>query len=249
MHPDQVRAMLAVLKNTGSSHKLGVGVMMSYKTLHGLPTKWANAFPKNQDIADIFINSANVFNVLHYADYNNDSCGMDYAVGLSWCGANVHAIQFDMIWPDVGYLEYAVYRARNNRLPIDVILQVGTNAMDAVGNDPYKVAEKLSWYYHANCLDRVLLDKSMGKGQPMNAEILLPYIHEIKSHFHDLGIVIAGGLGPDTMHLIEPILAEFPDVSIDAQGRLRKSRDALDPIEWDRAAEYLKKAALIFEKK
>lgn len=249
MHPDQVRAMSAVLKKTGSSHKLGVGVMMSYKTLHGLPTKWMDAFPKNQDIENIFINSTDVFNVLHYADYNGESSGLDYATGLSWCGPNVDAIQFDMIWPKVEDLEYVAYRGAHNRLPIEIILQVGSNAMEAAGNDPCKVAEKLFRYYHADCLDRVLLDKSMGKGQPMNAEILLPYIREIKAYFSDLDIVVAGGLGPETMHLVEPILAEFPDVSIDAQGRLRGSGNALDSIDWDRAAEYLKKAALIFEKK
>lgn len=248
MGPQQVHVMRDVLKNTGSSHKLGVGVMMSYKTLHGLPTKWTNAFPKNQDIADIFLHNADVFNVLHYADYNGESTGLDYVAGLSWCGINVDAIQFDMIWPNVEDLCYVAYDAAKKRRSVEIILQVGSNAMDDAGNDPRNVVERISRYYHENCLDRVLLDKSMGKGQPMNAEILLPYLHEIRAHFPDLDIVVAGGLGPETMHLVEPILREFPDVSIDAQGRLRGSGNALDPIEWNRAAEYIKRAALVFEK-
>ncbi len=60
-----------------------------------------------------------------------------------------------------------------------------------------------------------------------------------------MGIVVAGGLGPYTVRLVEPLLAEFPNISIDAQGQLRESGNALDPIDWDRAETYITRAVAL----
>ena len=71
----QVQKMLFIAEkfNNGKPDekkcKLGVGVMMSYKTLHGLDTKFSKVFPANEAIADIFINHSLAFNTLHYAFY------------------------------------------------------------------------------------------------------------------------------------------------------------------------------------
>ncbi len=221
---------------------------MSYKTLRGLPTKWTAAFPKMTEYPKIFLDRPGLFNVLHYADYNRDSSARDYADAVLLCGPNLHAIQFDMIWPDPSALEYLVYRGTHTRKPLKVILQVGSKAMAEVGDDPVRVCEKLSWYYHSDCIDYVLLDKSMGAGIGMDAALLLTYIYEIKKRLPNLGIVVGGGLGPTTMHLAEPIIREFPDVSIDAQGQMRTSASALDPIEWNRAFEYARAANAMFAK-
>ena len=50
--------------------------MMSWKSLHGLPSKWTNAFPTNEQVADIFVAERDVYNVLHYADYDGHSLYM-----------------------------------------------------------------------------------------------------------------------------------------------------------------------------
>ena len=50
---------------------------------------------------------------------------------------------------------------------------------------------------------------------------------------------MAGGLGPDTLHTIQPLIDEFPDLSIDAQSRLRPSGNAMNPIDWGMAKSYL----------
>ena len=44
------------------------------------------------------------------------------------------------------------------------------------------------------------------------------------------------------MNLVEPLVKMFPDLSIDAQGKLRSSGNALDPIDWGMAETYLVKA-------
>lgn len=238
--------VMEICRSKNSKHQLGVGCMMSYKTLRGLPTKWTDAFPKIVEYPKIFLDRTGLFNVLHYADYNRDSSGRDFLDAVLLCGPNLHAIQFDMVWPEPAHLEYLVYRGTHVRKPLKIILQVGSKAMAEVGDDPKKVCEKLSWYYHSDCIDYVLLDKSMGTGKGMDAALLLTYIYEIKKQLPNLGIVVAGGLGPTSMHLAEPIIQEFPDVSIDAQGQMRVPANALLPIDWGRASEYIREASKLF---
>jgi hypothetical protein len=77
----------------------------------------------------------------------------------------------------------------------------------------------------------------------MDAKRLLRFIHMVPA----MNIVIAGGLGPDTVPLAEPVLRQVPDASLDAQGKLRPSGSALDPIDWDMAERYIRAACKLVE--
>ena len=236
----QVQEMLRVF-NAHRSHEsnrvLHVGIMMSHKTLHGIPSKWQNAFPPKDRIASIF-SLDEVYNCLHYADYDNSpDLWKSLATAISYGGIGIHALQLDMIWPDPGEIAHGV---RTSHKQIEVVLQIGKNALEEVDNDPRRVVERLGDY--EGVIHRVLLDKSMGKGLGMDADGLIPFARAIRESFPMFGIGAAGGLGPKTIQLVEPLIAEFPDLSIDAQGRLRPSGSALDPINWCMAGEYLAKA-------
>lgn len=237
----QVTRMLEVFrrhKSSRSKHVLHVGVMMSYKTLHGIENKWSKVFPPNEVITDIFRpHDDDVYYCLHYADYDHDTRFTDLARGLGYAGPFVHALQLDMPWPDLGVIASGVHTSRRQ---IEVILQIGKRSIDECDNDPVEVIRRLEDY--RGIIHRVLLDKSMGRGLGMNAGELIPFARAIKERFPNLGPVVAGGLGPDTIDLVEPLVREFPEVSIDAQGKLRPSGNALDPIDWDMAGKYLAKA-------
>lgn len=237
MTQEQVKNMLAVFlahRSPDSKRKLHVGVMMSYKTLNGIPTKWTNAFPKNEDIHKIFLDDPNIFNVLHYADYdgidvlNNLVQATNFGIGM------IDALQLDMVWPDPTFVkEY-----RELWPQVQIIIQGNTKALELVDNDIDRFVVRLKEYEHS--IDYVLLDKSMGKGLGMDAVGLAPLAQVIQDELPHLGLAAAGGLGPDTMHLVQPLVELFPGISIDAQGQLRSAgRTALDPIEWDRAEKYL----------
>lgn len=235
MNPEQVESavkMLLQCPQARTERLLGVGVMMSYKTLNGLPTKWSKAFPKKHDVADIFIDSPHVYNVLHYADFDEIDFERNLEQVRFFGGSNLHAIQLDMCWPDPRVLH--LFKQKNR--DVDLILQIGTKALEMVEHDPVRLVGKLSSY---NMLEAVLLYKSMGKGLGMDAESLLPFIRKIHACLPNLRLVVAGGLGPKRTHLVEPIIREFPLVSADAQGQLRESASALDPIEWGRAFGYV----------
>ena len=242
---EQVTKMLEVFqrhKPSGSQRILHVGVMMSYKTLNSIETKWSKAFPPKEMIADIFRpGDEEVYYCLHYADYDHNTGFADLARGIEYAGPWVNAVQLDMSWPDPEVVASGVHTSRRQ---IEVILQVGKNAIEEANNDPVEVVRRLEDY--DGVIHRVLLDKSMGRGLGMDANGLIPFARAIRERFPMLGLVVAGGLGPETIQLVEPLVAVFPDVSIDAQGQLRPSGNALDPINWDMAGNYLIKAHQLF---
>jgi len=240
---EQVQNMLKVFNShlpQGSNRKLHVGLMMSYKTLNGLPTKWLNIFPPKEEIAGIFT-SDETYNCLHYADYDNDpELWKSLARAISYGGAGIHALQLDMIWPDPAQVANGVHTSRKQ---IEVILQIGKNALAEVNDNPQAVVERLKEY--GGIIHRVLLDKSMGRGIGMDAQALLPFARAIKELLPSIGLGAAGGLGPKTVSKILPLIEEMPNISFDAQGQLRPSGSALDPIDWSYAEEYLIQALKI----
>lgn len=88
---EQVERMLAVFKanfGQGQNRRLHVGVMMSYKTLHDLETKWTKAFPPKKTIADIF-GSDETMNCLHYADYDAIDVLQSLGRAIEFCGTGL----------------------------------------------------------------------------------------------------------------------------------------------------------------
>jgi len=244
---EQVECMQEIFKQylpVHSNRQLHVGVMMSYKTLNDVETKWAKAFPPKEMIASIFA-SNETYNCLHYADYDRfENFSSDVLKGIEYGGEEIHAVQLDMVWP---WPRDILKIIRNAGKSLEVILQVGKNAIEQADNNPAEVVRRLEFYADIGVLHRVLLDKSMGRGLGMDAAGLIPFVEAIKKRFPELGLVAAGGLGPDSIHLVEPLAKEFPEISIDAQGKLRPSGNALDPIDWDMAGVYLIKALELLE--
>lgn len=222
-----------------SKRILHVGVMMSHKTLNDTESSWTKVFPPKESIIDIFrrMSGCEALYCLHYADYENKTAMADISKALGYAGPFVNALQLDMPWPDPDMIVRGIHASRKR---VEVILQIGAVALKQVGDDPIAVVRQLEYY--RGIIDRVLLDKSMGHGRSMDAAVLLPFARAIKEHYPHLGLVAAGGLGPHTIALVEPLVKEFPHISIDAQGKLRPSGDAHDPIDWDMAEQYLVKA-------
>jgi len=262
---EEVQAMLTIFKESFplKDRNLMVGTMMSYKTLNGLPTKWKEIFPKVEQFCDIYsCNYDLLLNTLHYADYDNLTQSEDLARAIMIAGhrgpfnpPTINALQLDMPWPSKVLIQEAINSAESlidesikeeaSLKNLKVILQVGGVAMERMDNDPQRVAQRIRDY--DDTIHCVLFDRSGGLGKKMDPDLLRPYIVETKTQCPTISIAIAGGLGPVTMELIEPLVSEFPDISIDAQGRLRKSGNSMDPIDWDLATEYIKKAGEVFE--
>jgi len=240
----EVDKMVEVLKRSRGIYNcyLGVGPMMSFKTLNGFKTTWSTVFPKNNQYAGIFIDDINVVNVLHYADYSKEVRGghrdhtlmanLPQAVRL--CGPHLHAIQLDMIWPDPDQVKMF----RNQFPNIEIIFQANGNALEEVGNDPSRLVRKLRKY--DDSINGVLLDKSMGEGKELNAGFLFPFMCEIRAQLPQLVLAAAGGLGPGQFHLLEPLAQEHPFISCDAQSKICVESSAKKPIDLSRCETYFK---------
>lgn len=237
--PSEVREMREeFIKNSLPQKRLRlmVGVMASYKTLWGLPCRWTKIFPPNDFIKQIFLQEQPLFNCIHYADYKNicvaDSLEKVVRIG----GKNLHAIQLDMIWPDAE----EIIHFKKAHPELHIILQINTSAFNAVENDSLSLVKRLRSY--GNSLNGVLLDKSQGQGIGLNEQFLRPFIKDIHLSLPNLGITIAGGLGPETLHLAEGLIQEFSFLSIDAQAQLHENADIIQPMDWHKASLYLKKS-------
>jgi hypothetical protein len=234
---EEVANMLSVFNESypEGTHRLHVGVMTGYTKIHGISTKFSDSFVCVDDIAGIFSNTAhNVMNCLHYADFRNREFRNTLEQAIYYGGEHLHAIQLDMLWPDPDIIQTAI-QATGKKL--EVILQIGRTAFDTLYNNPSRIVGSLIKY--DGLITHVLIDKSMGKGIAMDPYELLPHLRAIRARFPSLHLVIAGGLGPDTMGLLVPIRREFADISCDAEGRLRLNGDNIDPINRELATRYI----------
>ena len=243
----QVEAMLTVLREASWGRfvrKLGVGVMMSYKTLNDLPSKFSCVFPRKKWIAEIFLADSLAYNILHYADYEGIDVLKNLTEAVEWGGPNLHAIQLDMVWPEPEIIR----QFRELHPDVQLIIQINQSALLQVDYDPIRLADQLKEY--GPSLNGALLDMSMGRGVAMSWLELLPYLACLHINLPQLQLVVAGGLGPDSLNLVQPLLDCFvPEISIDAQAQLRNSGNILESINWQMAGNYLAGAVKMFNQR
>ncbi len=262
--PEEAKAMADELRNSRqySDRKVMIGVMTHPIVLSDdrpMPEEIRNAiraeFPTKEEMAAGFIDDPDVFNTVHYADlygpdgprksgeapdvYKNLERVVEYG------GENLHAIQLDITWPSSDELK----RFKSEHPDIAIILQVGKFGIKEIDSNPHALVDRLREY--GESIDYILLDMSMGMGKSMETEGLLPMLRTVRDQIPELGLAVAGGLGPDSIDLLEPIAAEFPDISIDAQGNLKRKdapRDdrghmiATVPVDLERTTEYIRKS-------
>src|SRR5689334_5994763 len=105
-HDQVLQAVACVPEHV--NRRLHVGVMMSYKTLNNIPTKtgWEYIWPDEKQMHEIFQPHPKVFNVLHYADYDQPYLTetADLIRGCHMAGPHLQGLQLDMIWPKASTL-------------------------------------------------------------------------------------------------------------------------------------------------
>ena len=242
MYPTEVDCAISCFPGV-SPRQLMVGVLASWKSLRGIPlkTKWQKQFPSPDAIADLFFDDAKVLNLIHYSTKEGEESSLlqDMLKIHELAGPNFHGFQLNIPWPEIRLLdEYRTAMGHNFR----IVLQVGQKAMEVAGNTPKGLVEMLNHY--VGIVDGILLDPSGGYGKPFDTERARELLSTVKDKSWDIGLGVAGGLGPDSLGLVEPLLAEFPDLSIDAQRKLRDSENNLD---LNAVKAYLGKALQMFQ--
>lgn len=217
----------------GSDRLFMVGVLASLKTLRGQENNLKNRYPEVRNIPRIFNDNHRALNLIHYNTKDTSSlCDQ-----LFWLtdigGPSLWGFQLNIAWPSlVALTEYRV-RYPNSTL----VLQVGSKAMKEAGYNPGILLAKVGMY--RSLVNYVLLDPSGGGGKSLDPEELKKYLGPLYASGMELGYGVAGGLSSTTLNLLEPLVKEFPDISIDAEGRLRDANDNLDQY---LAVQYVKEA-------
>jgi hypothetical protein len=176
-------------------------------------------------IRSLFFEDSRLLNLVHFSTEKGfeGSVLRDLTRLIELAGEQCHGFQLNMVWPNPTTLENLHLQTGKN---LRIVLQMNDEAIENVGGTPEKVAQKLSEY--EGLITDVLLDGSGGRGkpiEPMRAQMFLQEI-ERKNPWLELGA--AGGLDGDYLHKIAPLFTQFPNLNIDAQGKLRNEENRLD---------------------
>lgn len=217
MRAEEVQIALSALSHP--RRELMVGVLASAKTMRGEPNKWPNRFPRVETICDIFLEDPHALNLIHFATDDRNTIDAQLKRMIELGGEHLDGFQLNMVWPDPNLLRrtFANHHLR-------VVLQIGTTAFKQMDANPQTLAKHLDEY--KELVTDILFDLSGGLGTALNADAGLPVLRAVHERHPELGLGIAGGLSAETMYLIDLVAQEFPDVSIDAEGKIRDNADA-----------------------
>ncbi len=222
MHEAEVSAALDALDQLPHppQRKLMVGVLASSKTLAGKPNKWPNRYPKPEEIARLFTENPYVVNLIHYATDDRDTLADQLVEVMRLGGEWIDGFQLNIRWPDPASLIGFEH--------LRIVLQLGSGAMQDIGDDPVAAAVRLDAY--RGLITDVLIDASGGRGVPLNTNLAAKFVRAIRTRHPQLGVGIAGGLCASNVDSLRPFLMQYPWTSIDAEGKLRtpQPEDRLD---------------------
>jgi hypothetical protein len=238
---------IAKLMPPNCRQTLMAGILVSQRTLKGEPQKRPNRNPSLEQLKNIFPSekstsekSTTTLHLIHYNTKDASSLGDQMVQIYNLPDLFCDGFQLNITWPPKWEI---IYFLENTSILPYIVLQVGGRAFGMFESSPKELAKKITEY--RGLINAVLLDMSGGLGRPMDAGILRPHIEAISGTFPEVGIAVAGGLSAETLHLAEPIIRDFSDISIDAEGRLRDVEDNLD---LEKAKNYLLGALELYAK-
>lgn len=200
-----------------------IGVLASYKGLRG---QLANPkqYPAVKQIGTVLINDRGFLNLVHYNSR---------ADGLS---AQLTEVLSDAIWADGVQLNIPwphpdALRRFRNRTYMTVVQQISMRAYRMAGGTPGRMVKHLAAY--EGLIEHVLIDPSGGTGHVFDVEYAKTVLAALVDSQLEFKWGIAGGLGMDNIGRLRPLLDIYPDLSWDAQARLRSADDQLDPGMWE----------------
>lgn len=218
------------------TRELMIGVLASQKTLLGQSHKRPNRYPSMERLGDIFVSHPAVLNLVHYNSKDMTTLVEQLREITYLAGPRLHGFQLNMAWPIPEIL--AEIKAD---LKKTIVLQIGGHALELVDHSPKRLHNRLFRYGCIGSVDHVLLDASGGLGRLLEPDRLRDYLSVLQDLPFSFGV--AGGLSPTTLSQLEPLIEEFPRLSIDAEGRLRDKDDNLDLV---KAEQYVLEALRIF---
>ncbi len=268
MTPEEVRSVAAdayTLSGFGTprhgGRRLAIGALVSWKTLNGRPPGQPSRYPQIGDLRAILDAAAAPYHnrapcqpegegttfdletrCLRIVHYNTKEPGLARQLDriCEAAGAHLDGFQLNVVWPDPS----EVRAWAQDHPTMRVILQVNRAMFSNVARNPQLLTNEIGAKYVPWITD-VLFDMSGGTGASADlaeAETVLASLYGAfgGAAKGGIGIGLAGGLHWQNVADLARLFDRWPDLSIDAEGRLRdKQTDALN---CELAREYARRA-------
>lgn len=203
---------------------LMIGVLANNKTVEQLTQDQPQRYPHIADIATIFPTKGtirpNILNLIHFNTSDTSTLAYHLEVLTSIAGRSFGGFQLNVPWVDPNILQ--TYRKRHPGKKI--VLQIRRSF------SPRKAAELIAERY-ARLFDYLLIDQSLGTGRKLKVGRTRKYLQCFREVGVEeyAGLVISGGVCAQTApSLVGPLVDEFPNLSVDMEGRIRDKYDRLD---------------------
>jgi hypothetical protein len=201
--------------------RLMVGILVSDRTLEGLPEETGpRRLPAVADLPGLFSADPRAFNAIHFHTRTPERLVDQAERVIEAAGPRLHALQINLERAPPEALR--ALRASHPGLQLILTLR--------------ETARRFAETY-AGLVDIVLFDWSAGRGVLFDSIEARAALEEVEAKMPGVALAVAGGLGPDTADHVRPLLERFPDLSFDAESRLRDADDRLDLA---KVEEYLK---------
>jgi len=229
-----------------AGRRLAVGVLASWKTLNGEPAGNPERYPKIEDIRALF--DAAVEPIRHYSlglgqqegdgvtvpiddrtlrliHYNSREPNLVAQVDrlCEHAGPNLSGFQFNIAWPN----EDDIRCLAQDYPTLRFVLQVNREMFSNVSRNPQLLVGEIGKKYVPYVTD-ILFDMSAGTGTAVDMKEAEAVIEALYGAFGGavkggLGIGLAGGLDYKNVYGLKPLFDRWPDLSIDAEGKVRDS--------------------------
>lgn len=228
---EQVEQFLELIPD--SPRETMIGVLASYKSLRGIPQSplRAGRTPKSDALSRIFVPHLNTLNLIHYnSEQGQSNTIADDLLRLEGLAREeLDGFQLNICWPNPHEVEkfrkYSQIKHLNGDYAARIVLQIGRRAIEELGGSPEAVAHRVKDWY-GGIIDTVLFDLSGGLGKDLDMRELGEFLFCAQNYGLEVGV--AGGLGPGSMHLLDPIPRDVFIRNIDAEGKLRNAQNELD---------------------
>jgi len=146
----------------------------------------------------------------------------------------LQGVQLNLLpWMDVDFRPI-IHDLKRESPNLGIVLEVHADILERYS--PQQVAVRLGQM----SVDYALFDASHGFGKELDKEHVRPYINELYQRQLPIGAVVAGGLEAETLEdLFAPLVAEFDDLSCDAESRLRSGAEGASRLDMEKVAAYL----------
>ncbi len=201
------------------------GVMACPETMNNQPSPHVpNHYPKWSNVGELLTAAATLPVYIHFDTREPFELHHHLVAIEQQFGGLIDGFQLNLAWPSHSVLEDFKRIHPNDGF----IIPIGLKPLELCREDPQPIRRKLNEY--AGLIHHVLLDCSRGKGQPLDPELLRPFVEMmIWNQASGIKVAVAGGLTADSVVAIKPLLKIDPSLSICAQSGLR-TNDQFDVI-------------------